>query len=208
MPAGGQHPCLAEVTASQVLWAEGHDRARASRSRTQRFREELFGTRKVKPPGREQYLGSQMRLSLENSRELPLRSFSLLQIEGNGYSIKVLNLTLNQQLAGAVTSPGSATHLIQCCPPHKGRQWGQHLKIHPLLPQGLKGPGQARLETPPGRGQCTPNAPAGQTPLALLLWSLMQESTDVGAQNQPLGGYCKARQTPQKFHAPPGTEVG
>lgn len=87
VPVGGQHPCLAEGRASQVLWAEGPDLARASRSRTQGFREELFGTRKVKPPGREQYLESHMRLSLENGRELLLRSFSLLQVEGNGYIV-------------------------------------------------------------------------------------------------------------------------
>lgn len=62
--------------------------------------------------GREQGLGSHMRLSQENGRELLLRSLSSPQLEGNGYCLKVLNITLNQQLAGAVTSPGSAAHLI------------------------------------------------------------------------------------------------
>lgn len=55
--------------------------------RTQGFREKLFETRKVKPPGREQYLGSHMRLSQENGRELLLRSLSLPQMEGNGYIV-------------------------------------------------------------------------------------------------------------------------
>lgn len=45
----------------------------------------LFGTRKVKPPGREQHLESHMRLRLENSRELLLGSFSSLQMEENRY---------------------------------------------------------------------------------------------------------------------------
>lgn len=56
--------------------------------------------------------GSHMRLSQESSREMPLRSLSLPQLEGNRYCLKVLNITLNQQLAGAVTSPGSVAHLI------------------------------------------------------------------------------------------------
>lgn len=30
----------------------------------------------------------------------------------------------------------------------------------------------------------------------------------MGAQNHPLGGYCKAGQNPQKCHGPPGTEGG
>lgn len=53
-----------------------------------------------------------MGLSRENGRELLLRSLSSPQLEGNGYCLKVLNITLNQQLAGAVASPGSAVHLI------------------------------------------------------------------------------------------------
>lgn len=56
--------------------------------------------------------GSRMGLSQENGRELLLKGLSSPQLEGNGYCLKVLNITLNQQLAGAVASPGSAVHLI------------------------------------------------------------------------------------------------
>lgn len=106
---GRQHPCLADGRASQVPREEvttvqglaylGHRYLGRRYSGQER-------------PGREQGLGSHMRLSQENSRELLLRSLSSPQLEGNGYCLKVLNITLNQQLAGAVTSPGSGAHLI------------------------------------------------------------------------------------------------
>lgn len=89
-------------------WAGGPGLAGAGRSRTRVFGEEVFGTRRVEPPGREQCSGSHMRLSQENGGELLLKSLSSPQLEGNRYCLKVLNITLNQQLAGAVTSSGSS----------------------------------------------------------------------------------------------------
>ena len=109
---GRQSPCLADGRASQDLRAGGPNQAGASRSGTQVCGEEICGTSRVEPPGREQCSGSHMRLSQENDRELLLRSLSSPQLEGNRYCLKVLNITLNQQLAGAVTSPSSAAHLI------------------------------------------------------------------------------------------------
>lgn len=109
---GRQHLCLADGRASQDPRAGGPNLTGAGRSWTRVFGEEAYGTRRIKTPGREQCSGSHMRLRQENGGELLLRSLSSPQLEGNGYCLKVLNITLNQQLAGAVMSPGSAAHLI------------------------------------------------------------------------------------------------
>lgn len=124
------------------------------------------------------------------------------------YCLKVLNLTLNQQLARAVTSPGSAAHLISCCLPHKGRLWGQHLKISPLLPQEAQRTRSGQVRNSPEAGPVQSQCPhRADTPVPIAVAPDAGEQR-FGYSNHPLGGFCKAGQNPQKCPVPAGTEGG